>query len=64
MKRTATFFSLTSGQSKLDDSSSEAGRRRKISSPSEFIIRNLLSYSKALSVLKTNETGYVNLVMN
>jgi len=64
MKRTATFYSLISSQSKVNDSSAETGRRRKIVSPSEFVIRNLLSYSKALSVLKTNETGYINLVMN
>jgi hypothetical protein len=33
-------------------------------SPSEQVIRNLLNYSSALAVLKTRETGFVNLVMN
>ncbi|GEM_PF-1107212 len=41
------------------------GRKRKTSmSPSESIIRNLLSYSKALSVIKSKEIGTLNLVMN
>jgi hypothetical protein len=33
-------------------------------SPSEQVIRNILSYSAALTVLKTRETGFVNLVLN
>jgi len=64
MKRTATFYSLTSFPSRLNDASADKRRRRKICSPSESVIRNLLNYSKALAVLKTNETGYINLVMN
>ena len=41
------------------------GRKRKTNmSPSESIIRNLLSYSKALSVIKSEEIGILNLVMN
>ncbi len=33
-------------------------------SPSEKVIRNILSYSSALAVLKTRGTGFINLVMN
>jgi hypothetical protein len=33
-------------------------------SPSEQVIRNILNYSAALAVLKTRETGFINLVMN
>jgi hypothetical protein len=64
MKRTATFYSLTSSPSKANEVSSENRRRRKVVSPSESVIRNLLNYSKALTVLSTAETGYINLVMN
>ncbi len=64
MKRPATFYSLTPFQSKVHDPSADKRRRRTIVSPSESVIRNLLNYSKALAVLKTTDTGYVNLVMN
>ncbi|MEI7499776.1 MAG: hypothetical protein WCK84_04940 [Bacteroidota bacterium] len=64
MKRTATFYSLTSFQSKVNEPSVEKRRRRKVVSPCESVIRNLLNYSKALTVLSTAETGYINLVMN
>jgi len=64
MKRTATFYSMTSFPSKGNESSPENRRRRKVVSPSESVIRNLLNYSKALTVLSTAETGYINLVMN
>jgi hypothetical protein len=64
MKRTATLYSLNALQSKENNPSAETHRRRKAVSPSESVIRNLLNYSKALAVLKTTDTGYVNLVMN
>jgi hypothetical protein len=64
MKRTATFYSLTSYPSKANEVPSDNRRRRKVVSPSESVIRNLLNYSKALTVLSTAETGYINLVMN
>jgi hypothetical protein len=38
--------------------------RRNGVSPGEYVIRNLMNYSKALSVLNTKETGIVNVVMN
>ncbi|MFZ4523358.1 MAG: hypothetical protein ACOYNC_16740 [Bacteroidales bacterium] len=64
MKRTATFYSLTSFPSGEIVPSADRRRRKREVSPSESVIRNLLNYSKALAVLKTNETGYINLVMN
>jgi len=64
MKRTATFYAMTSYQSEMNNLSADTRRRRKIVSPSESVIRNLLNYSKALAVLKTTETGYINMVMN
>ena len=64
MKRTATFYSLPHGYSKVNDPSAEKRRRVEIVSPGESVIRNLLNYSKALAVLKTTETGYINMVMN
>jgi len=64
MKRTATFYSLTFFQSKVNDPSADKSRRRKMVSPSESVIRNMLNYSKALTVFKTNDTGYFHLVMN
>ena len=64
MKRTGTFYPLTSFTSKVNDPSADKRSRRSTVSPSESVIRNLLNYSKALAVLKTTETGYVNLVMN
>jgi hypothetical protein len=64
MKRTATFYSLNSFQSKVNDPSADKRRRRKVVSPSESVIRNLLNYSKALAVLQTPETGFINMVMN
>ena len=38
--------------------------RRNGVSPGEYVIRNLMNYSMALSVLNTKETGIVKLVMN
>ncbi len=64
MKRTATFYSLTSFPLKENDPSAYKRRRTGVVSPSESVIRNLLNYSKALAVLKTTETGYINMVMN
>jgi lipid-binding SYLF domain-containing protein len=64
MKRTATIYSLTENHSKENESSVETRRRRKVVSPRESVIRNLLNYSKALAVVTTPETGFINLVMN
>jgi hypothetical protein len=50
--------------SKVNDPSTEKRRRSKEVSPSESVIRNLLNYSKALTVLQTNDTGFIHMVMN
>jgi hypothetical protein len=64
MKRTATFYSLTNHYPKVNEPSDEKRRRRKVVCPSESVIRNLLNYSKALTVLTTPSTGTINLLMN
>ncbi|HNY02164.1 MAG TPA: hypothetical protein PKG48_06245 [Bacteroidales bacterium] len=64
MKRPATFYSLTPYATGPNGRKTGDRRRNREVSPSESVIRNLLNYSKALAVLKTTETGYVNLVMN
>jgi hypothetical protein len=64
MKRSATIYSLTENHSKEIESSGEIRRRRNAVSPSESVIRNLLNYSKALAVVTTPKTGFINLVMN
>jgi hypothetical protein len=70
MKKTLTLYPLPSYSSK-NRSGTRSRRhllRKKMErngvSPSEQVIRNILNYSKALSVLKTRETGFINLVMN
>ena len=70
MKKTLTLYSHPSLSS--NDNSGARTRRHQLRkkmerngvSPSEQVIRNLLSYSSALAVLKTRETGFINLVMN
>ena len=64
MKRTATIYSLTTLHAKNNNPSIDKRRSRKVVSPSESVIRNLLNYSKALTVLKSTETGFINMVMN
>lgn len=64
MKRTATRYLLTEGQENLNDHPAERRKIRRSGSPCESVIRNLLNYSKALAVLKSNETGYIHMVMN
>ena len=70
MKKTLTLYPFSSYSSPQKSGTrtrkhilkKKNGKKRV--SPSEQVIRNLLNYSKALSVLKTRETGFVNLVMN
>lgn len=70
MKKTLTLYSLPSLSSKSNSGARTRRHqlRRKMErcgvSPSEQVIRNLMNYSAALSVFKTRETGFVNLVMN
>lgn len=61
MKRTATFFPLST---KVNATPSEKRRKRNEMNPSESVIRNILNYSKAVSVYKTEDAGIINLVMN
>jgi len=56
MKRTITFLPSQSHSSNTKTTSG--------TSPSEYVIRNILNYSKALAVLKTEQTGTINMVMN
>jgi hypothetical protein len=70
MKKTLTLYPFPSYSSKHNSGarSRKHQLRKKMErigvSPSEQVIRNLLNYSSALAVLKTRETGFVNLVMN
>jgi hypothetical protein len=70
MKKTLTLYPLPSLSSKQTSGARTRRHqlRRKMDrngvSPSEKVIRNLLNYSCALTVLKTRETGILNLVMN
>ncbi len=62
MKRNSTIFfgnSVSDGRSDPDDQ-----KNNKSVSPREFVIRNILNYSKSLFILKTRQTGIINLVMN
>jgi hypothetical protein len=70
MKKTLTLYPPPSYSSKIKSGSRNRNhqlRKRKERngvSPSEQVIRNLMNYSLSLVVLKTRETGFVNLVMN
>ena len=64
MKRTATFYPVSSFPSRKNDHPAEKQRFHEDISPGESVIRNLLNYSKALAVFKTPETGYIHMVMN
>ncbi|MBC8314046.1 MAG: hypothetical protein ISR57_00450 [Bacteroidales bacterium] len=62
MKRNSTFFfgnSVSDGGSDPYDQ-----KNNKSVSPREYVIRNILNYSKSLSILKTHRTGTITLVMN
>jgi hypothetical protein len=56
MKRTLTFYSFHSRSGSVKNSRDML--------PSESVIRNILNYSRALQVLKTEKFGIVNLIMN
>ncbi|MCX6240590.1 MAG: hypothetical protein NTX43_02135 [Bacteroidetes bacterium] len=64
MKRQATFYSLNSRISKENSFSNEFRKNGNKVSPSDSVIRNLLNYSRALTILKTQDTGIIRLVMN
>jgi hypothetical protein len=64
MKRNATISSFYNVVQEKSNPVKMPGRRKEKGAPCESAIRNLLSYSKALSVLTTRDTGILNLVMN
>lgn len=64
MKRHATIFSLKQETSKENGFSAEFRKNRKEVSPSDSVIRNLINYSKALTILNTHDSGIIRLVMN
>jgi len=70
MRRHLTLNSLTSvpsnRKSVLTDPQPLSKRKseRHDVSPREFVIRNILNYSLALSVIQTQEAGFVKMVMN
>lgn len=63
MKRHATMYSLNS-RSKENDFSYKLRKGLKEVSPSDSVIRNILNYSNALTILTTHDTGLIRLVMN
>jgi len=64
MKRHATLYSLNLKMSKENSFSYESRKSSKKVSPSDSVIRNILNYSKSLTVLNTHDTGIIRLVMN
>jgi len=70
MRKHFTLDSLASITSKKKTSAGEkksySGKKteRHDVSPREFIIRNILNYSMALSVIQTKEAGCVKMMMN
>ena len=65
MKRIHTIFSLSDFQQETPTrKKSRIERREPTTSPRESVIRTLLSYSLALTVLQTSHTGILTLVMN
>ena len=70
MKKHFTLDSLTSATSNKNTAASHqkefSNRKseRHDVSPREFVIRNILNYSLALSVIHTKEAGCAKMVMN
>ncbi len=63
MKRSFTFSfgnAVSEGKSNPDD----IQKNNKSVSPSEYVIRNILNYSKSLSTCQTHQIGTMFLVMN
>lgn len=63
MKRSFTFSygnSVSEGKSNSDNGQ----KNNKNVSPRDYVIRNILNYSKSLSTCQTRQTGTMFLVMN
>jgi len=63
MKRSFT-FSFGNSVSEGKSNPYEIQKNNKNVSPREYVIRNILNYSKSLSTCKTRSTGTMYLVMN
>lgn len=63
MKRNFT-FSFGNPVPKARSRPNEVQKNNKNVSPSEYVIRNILNYSKSLSTCQTHQTGILFLVMN
>lgn len=64
MKRPATIYFLPEKCAGANPPGTRHRRTSNAVSPGESVIRNLLGYSKALSVLATRNQGFIALVMN
>ncbi len=64
MKKSATLYSLNSRISKENVFSTKLRKNRKEVSPSDSVIRNILNYSQALTILQTQDSGIIRMVMN
>jgi hypothetical protein len=64
MKRTSTIQYYHFSREKSPQVKNQGKEKEHMVSPSESVIRNILNYSKTLTVIKTKETGILNLVMN
>lgn len=64
MKRSATLYSLNSKMSKENGFSAKFRKNPKEVSPSDSVIRNILNYSQALTILHTHDSGIIRMVMN
>jgi hypothetical protein len=63
MRKSVTLYSLSTytPEKKRPSPSDEM---RKGVPPCEWVIQNILNYSKALSVMKSENTGFINMIMN
>ena len=64
MKRSATLYSLNAKMSKENGFSTISRKNAKEVSPSDSVIRNILNYSQALTILQTQDSGIIRMVMN
>jgi len=63
MKRSFT-FSFGNSVSEGKSNPSDLQKNNKNVSPREYVIKNILNYSKSLSTCQTRQTGTMFLVMN
>ena len=63
MRKSATLYSSSTFTSEKKKPIPEDEIRKGIP-PGEWVIQNILNYSKALSVLKSEKAGYIRMMMN